>query len=102
MFNIIKHRSRNNGTIIHNHLEMYKNIDRNSINSVYVFTNARDEPNIAEWVAHHLLLGFDKIIIFDHLSVIPISTTIGNNFLSFCESLQSINLSSRVKFMAIL
>jgi hypothetical protein len=37
-----------------------------------LFTNARDEPNIAEWIAHHLLLGFDKIIIFDHLSNPPI------------------------------
>ena len=40
---------------------------------VYLFTNARDEPKIAEWVAHHLLLGFDKIHIFDHKSVTPVS-----------------------------
>jgi hypothetical protein len=47
---------------------------------VYLFTNARDEPNIAEWVAHHLLLGFDKIHIFDHKSVTPISSVLKTNF----------------------
>jgi hypothetical protein len=47
---------------------------------VILFTNARDEPNIAEWVAHHLLLGFDKVVIFDHLSKNPIDKIIGNDF----------------------
>lgn len=37
-----------------------------------LFMNARDEDNLKEWVAHHLLLGFDQIIIFDHKSVVPI------------------------------
>ena len=46
-----------------------------------LFTNARDEPNISEWVAHHLLLGFDKIIVFDHLSTVPISSMIKSNFI---------------------
>ena len=55
--------------------------DRRSDNSsVILFTNARDEPNIAEWVAHHLLLGFDKVIVFDHLSTIPIASHIRTNF----------------------
>lgn len=40
-----------------------------------LFCNARDELNIEEWVAHHLLQGFDCIILFDHLSVIPIEET---------------------------
>lgn len=53
---------------------------RTDTNLVYLFTNARDEPNIAEWIAHHLLLGFDKIFIFDHLSVVPISSKLGTNF----------------------
>lgn len=39
-----------------------------------LFMNARDENNLKEWVAHHLLLGFDKIIIFDHKSVVPIKS----------------------------
>jgi hypothetical protein len=38
-----------------------------------LFTNARDEKNIKEWVAHHLLLGFNLIYIFDHKSKIPLS-----------------------------
>ena len=51
---------------------------RTDVNSVYLFTNARDEPNIAEWVSHHLLLGFDKIYVFDHLSQTPINTKLKN------------------------
>ena len=39
---------------------------------VALFTNARDELHIKEWVAHHLLIGFDQIIIFDHKSVTPL------------------------------
>jgi hypothetical protein len=31
---------------------------------VALFTNARDESHIKEWAAHHLLIGFDYIIIF--------------------------------------
>ena len=63
-----------------NLLPVLPNVRRSSNNSSILFTNARDEPNIAEWVAHHLLLGFNKIVIFDHLSTTPISSTIGTNF----------------------
>lgn len=63
-----------------NLLPVLPTVRRSSNNSTILFTNARDEPNIAEWVAHHLLLGFNKIVIFDHLSVNPISSTIGTNF----------------------
>jgi len=60
---------------------MLRTNDRRTDNSsVILFTNARDEPNIAEWIAHHLLLGFDKVVVFDHLSIIPISSTIKTNF----------------------
>lgn len=45
---------------------------KNLANKVFLFTNARDEKYIVEWVAHHLLLGFDAIIVFDHKSIIPI------------------------------
>jgi hypothetical protein len=45
---------------------------KSGCNKVMLFTNARDEKNINEWIAHHFLLGFDKIFIFDHLSVVPI------------------------------
>ena len=47
--------------------------------SVALFTNARDEKNIKEWAAHHLLIGFDKIIIFDHKSILPLK----NVFINF-------------------
>lgn len=53
---------------------------KNDENFVMLFTNARDEPNIAEWIAHHLLLGFDKIIIFDHLSIEPIQNHLATTF----------------------
>ena len=39
---------------------------------VVLFANARNEIHIKEWAAHHLLIGFDKIIIFDHKSDIPL------------------------------
>ncbi len=52
----------------------------NDNSSVILFTNARDEPNIAEWVAHHLLIGFDKVVVFDHLSKNSIQATINTNF----------------------
>ena len=41
-----------------------------------LFSNMRDERNILEWVIYHLLLGFDKIYIFDHLSKVPIADTL--------------------------
>ena len=53
---------------------------RTDNSSAILFTNARDEPNIAEWVAHHLLIGFDKVIVFDHLSKKSVESTIGTNF----------------------
>jgi hypothetical protein len=40
---------------------------------VALVTNARDEDNILEWAVHHMELGFDHILIIDHLSEIPIS-----------------------------
>jgi hypothetical protein len=53
---------------------------RSDTNNVYIFTNARDEPKIAEWIAHHLLLGFDKVFVFDHLSETPIQNILNTNF----------------------
>jgi hypothetical protein len=43
-----------------------------------LFTNARDEKNIKEWASHHLLIGFDIIIIFDHKSRFPIHNILQN------------------------
>jgi len=53
---------------------------KNDEKLVVLFTNARDEPNISEWIAHHLLLGFDKIVIFDHMSIKPINNILNTNF----------------------
>jgi hypothetical protein len=57
---------------------------------VCLFTNARDEKNIKEWAAHHLLLGFTKIIIFDHKSQIPLK----NVFTNFDKRVEIINVSN--------
>lgn len=43
-----------------------------------LYTNARDEINILEWVIHHLNLGFTYIYIYDHLSKIPIKSIVKN------------------------
>jgi len=37
-----------------------------------LFTNARNEQNIIEWISHHRRLGFTNIVIFDHKSIHPI------------------------------
>jgi hypothetical protein len=63
-----------------NNMSSLDKFRRSDCQMVCLFTNARDEPNIAEWVAHHLLLGFDKIHIFDHKSVIPITQKLGTSF----------------------
>jgi len=46
---------------------------RKTVGKTILFTNARDEKNIKEWVAHHLLLGFNLIYVFDHKSKIPLN-----------------------------
>lgn len=49
-----------------------------SAHRVGLFCNARDELRIREWVVHHLLLGFDAIFVFDHLSEVPLSHVLRN------------------------
>ena len=49
-------------------------ISRKNTKRVMLFTNARNENNIKEWAAHHLLIGFDLIYIFDHKSDIPLKS----------------------------
>ena len=59
-------------------MNIYKpKIDRQAKN-IGLFCNARDEKNIKEWAAHHLLIGFDIIVIFDHKSEIPLSKIFSN------------------------
>ena len=47
-------------------------VNRSGPIKTILFTNVRDEKNMKEWCAHHLLLGFDYICIFDHKSQIPL------------------------------
>jgi len=54
-------------------MNIYKPIVNRQAKKVGLFCNARDEKNIKEWAAHHLLIGFDIIIIFDHKSQNPLS-----------------------------
>ena len=59
-------------------MNIYKpKIDR-SANKVGLFCNARNEIHIKEWASHHLLIGFDTIIIFDHKSTNPLSHVFAN------------------------
>jgi hypothetical protein len=51
---------------------------KNNANKVILFTNARNEARIGEWAAHHLLLGFDNIVIFDHKSTVPIASVLSD------------------------
>jgi len=58
-------------------------------NKVVLFANARNEINIKEWAAHHLLIGFDNIIIFDHRSDVPLKKI----FTNFDKRVKIINCS---------
>lgn len=62
--------------MISNQLALHRFGRTSDCSIVHLFTNARDESNIAEWVAHHLLLGFDHVTVFDHLSVVPIASVL--------------------------
>jgi hypothetical protein len=59
-------------------MNIYKSKINRRANKVGLFCNARDENNIKEWAAHHLLIGFDSIIIFDHKSIIPLKDVFKN------------------------
>lgn len=66
-------------------------------NKVVLFTNARDENNIKEWAAHHVLLGFDNIIIFDHKSKEPLKNVF-QNFDNRVTVFDGSKLEGKVKF----
>jgi hypothetical protein len=48
------------------------------VKNVMLFTNARDEKRIKEWAAHHLLIGFNTVYIFDHKSQTPLKDVFRN------------------------
>jgi hypothetical protein len=54
-------------------MHLHTPIQHGTTKTVALFTNARDESHIKEWAAHHLLIGFDHIVIFDHKSLEPLS-----------------------------
>ena len=77
-------------------MNIYKPRNYGITKSVALFTNARDEKNIKEWAAHHLLIGFDKIIIFDHKSIMPLKDVF-NGFDSRVTIINAKKYESNVK-----
>jgi hypothetical protein len=59
-------------------MHLHRTIQHGPTKSVALFTNARDESHIKEWAAHHLLIGFDYVVIFDHKSTMPLSQVFHN------------------------
>jgi hypothetical protein len=49
-----------------------------TLSKVALFANVRDEKHIKEWAAHHLLIGFDIIVLFDHKSKTPLQNVFEN------------------------
>jgi hypothetical protein len=74
-------------------MKSVKPSDLNKVNAickkVCLFTNVRNEKHIKEWAAHHLLLGFSKIVIFDHKSEKPLKEEFDN----FDKRVKIINVS---------
>lgn len=64
-----------------------------------LFTNARDEDHILEWIVHHLGFDFTTIYIYDHKSIKPIKN-ISNN-LPENVIIENINLDGAVKGILI-
>jgi len=74
-FVLNKRPFRGNGSTINSQIDS----TRKNTKRVILFTNARNEKNMKEWTAHHLLIGFDLVYIFDHKSDIPLK----NEFVNF-------------------
>jgi hypothetical protein len=70
-FNLHSKKYNNYGLYLKNNKSPVSYIKK--CEKVALFTNARDEPHIKEWAAHHLLLGFDYVFITDHLSINPLT-----------------------------
>jgi len=86
--NIFNFVSNSKKTILNNNVTNNQPINIVCRN-VCLFTNARDEKHIKEWAAHHLLIGFDKIIIFDHKS----KTSLKEVFKGFDKRVKIIDVS---------
>jgi len=77
-----------------------KNLDQVNVlcKRVCLFTNARDEKHIREWAAHHLLIGFSKIIIFDHKSTTPLKEVF-KNFDKRVKIIDASNVEGAIKML---
>jgi len=72
------YRSKSSNQIINLRKHIRKNKEYGACKKVILFTNARNEKYIKEWAAHHLLIGFSCICIFDHKSNPPIAEEFEN------------------------
>jgi len=77
-FEFYKSHSRNQPTKFFIDFEKNAHLRINPVKKVILFTNARDEKRIKEWAAHHLLIGFNTIYIFDHKSQTPLKDVFKN------------------------
>ena len=77
-FEFYKSHSRNQPTKFFIDFEKNSHLRINPVKKVILFTNARDEKRIKEWAAHHLLIGFNTIYIFDHKSQTPLKDVFKN------------------------
>ena len=77
-FNFYQTKNPHKPTKYYVNLEKNEQLRRASVRNVILFANARDEKNIKEWAAHHLLIGFTKIYIFDHKSQVPLKEVFKN------------------------
>lgn len=59
---------------------------------VFLFTNARNERHLPEWAFHHLLIGFNHVFIFDHLSQPPIKPFDRNVTIIRCNKANPVKL----------
>jgi hypothetical protein len=73
MFNGLNFFTQNKRQKTKYYINMEK-LRRTPVKKVMLFTNARDEKHIKEWAAHHLLIGFDHVYIFDHKSTVPLTS----------------------------
>jgi hypothetical protein len=76
--NLNSNKRQNNNFFFNKNANKKFDINYGPTTHVALFANVRDEVHIKEWVAHHLLIGFDIIIIFDHKSIIPLKDSLSN------------------------
>ena len=81
--NDLENDSDNNTTDSEEHDTTDDNSNSDIVNILYrkpekheyiVSVNARDENNLIEWATYHLMIGFDKVVIIDHLSKKPVKS----------------------------